>query len=495
MKMIFKSSLTILLAALMLLSVVSCSKPQREEVGMKVPEDTTAAPCDHTYEESIQTPALPLKDGVKLFTCSKCNDSYTEAIPMTKTLKILAVGNSFSSDAMEYLWQVCKDGGVETIVLGNLYIGGCTLDTHRNNILKNSPAYTYYKNTNGKWNSTPNTAPKTAFEDESWDIVTLQQASGSSGIAKTYVNLPELFNMVSENNQGAKVYWHMTWAYQQNSTHKEFPNYSKNQMTMYNAIVDATKTNVVDTNLDIVGVIPSGTAIQNLRSSYVGDTVTRDGYHMSNDYGRYTVALTWYAYLTGGDVANVDWVPPSYPELSKNLDVVRDSIKNALEKPFEVTKSSFTKNPNPVTPTPTNDAELFTSKGFDINNYEALDWGPMVAAFYNSTHGTHLTNAGNSSSSLIPKFIASRIISKSELPVGSIIIVDSGYQYRPEGWENESYKANGNRPGNVSTNFVPVTEDWWGSFTLRGFNISATNSKVMSESDIPHFRIYVPKAG
>ena len=266
-------------------------------------------------------------------------------------------------------------------------------------------------------------------------------------------------------------------------------------MTMYNAIVDATKTKVLDTDLAFKGIIPSGTAIQNLRSSYVGDTVTRDGYHMSNDYGRYTVALTWYAYLTGGDVANVDWVPPSYPELSKNLDVVRDSIKNALEKPFEVTNSTVTKNPNPVTPTPTNDTELFTSKGLDINNYVALDWGPMVAAFYNSTHGTHLTNAGNSSSSLIPKFIASRIISKSELPVGSIIIVDSGYQYRPEGWENESYKANGNRPGNVSTNFVPVTEDWWGSFTLRGFNISATNSKVMSESDIPHFRIYVPKAG
>ena len=79
-------------------------------------------------------------------------------------------------------------------------------------------------------------------------------------------------------------------------------------MTMYNAIVDTLKSTVLSKEL-IDGVIPSGTAIQNLRSSYVGDTVTRDGYHLSHTHGRYTAALTWYAYLTGGDVNEITWVP------------------------------------------------------------------------------------------------------------------------------------------------------------------------------------------
>ncbi len=37
----------------------------------------------------------------------------------------------------------------------------------------------------------------------------------------------------------------------------------------------------------------AGTAIQNLRTSYMGDTLTRDGYHLEVNTGRYTVSMTW----------------------------------------------------------------------------------------------------------------------------------------------------------------------------------------------------------
>ena len=54
-----------------------------------------------------------------------------ENLPTTvKSVKILAIGNSFSKDAMEHLYTVLKAEGVEEILLGNLYIGGCTLDKH-----------------------------------------------------------------------------------------------------------------------------------------------------------------------------------------------------------------------------------------------------------------------------------------------------------------------------------------------------------------------------
>ena len=49
---------------------------------------------------------------------------------MKRSIKILAIGNSFSIDAMEYLWHILRAGGVEEVVLGDLFIGGCPVDLH-----------------------------------------------------------------------------------------------------------------------------------------------------------------------------------------------------------------------------------------------------------------------------------------------------------------------------------------------------------------------------
>lgn len=333
-----KKFLVLTFALILILSASACHTkiPDKENTQTDVKTE-----CIHNYEESITSPAMPLRDGEAVYTCQKCSDTYTEVLPMTKTLKILAIGNSFSVDAMEYLWDICRDGGVETIILGNLYIGGCTLDKHKNNLEKNASSYTYYKNTDGEWSETSKTSIQTAFADENWDIITLQQASGSSGIHGTYSSLNYIVNEVARRNHNADIYWHMTWAYQQDSTHSEFPNYLNNQTSMYKAIINTLKQRVLP-NESIKGVIPSGTAIQNLRSSYVGDTVTRDGYHMSYDYGRYTTALTWFAYLTGGNIDAITWVPKTYENiLSENLAVIKESVKNALAEPYKVTESKI----------------------------------------------------------------------------------------------------------------------------------------------------------
>ena len=67
--------------------------------GSTSPED-----CEHQYELRIDTPAKALADGKGTQICTLCNDEYGVTLPATKTLKVLAVGNSFSVDAMEYLW-------------------------------------------------------------------------------------------------------------------------------------------------------------------------------------------------------------------------------------------------------------------------------------------------------------------------------------------------------------------------------------------------------
>ena len=110
----------------------------------------------------------------------------TPAVPGNGTIRILAVGNSFSVDAMEHLAVIFKAAGYETVVLGNLYIGGCSLDTHMKNINNTSYSYTYYKNTGDGWTSSDKETIDTGLMDEEWDIVTIQQVSQDSGKPETF---------------------------------------------------------------------------------------------------------------------------------------------------------------------------------------------------------------------------------------------------------------------------------------------------------------------
>ena len=60
-------------------------------------------------------------------------------------MKILAIGNSFSQDAFKYLNNVSVAGGHDVTTV-NLYIGGCTLEHHWNNVLENKDEYQYQLN-------------------------------------------------------------------------------------------------------------------------------------------------------------------------------------------------------------------------------------------------------------------------------------------------------------------------------------------------------------
>ena len=128
--------------------------------------------------------------------------------------------------------------------------------------------------------------------DENWDYISLQQASGKSGKYETYTVLADLIAGIKERCPKAKLLWHQTWAYASSSTHESFPDYDSNQMTMYSSIVTAARQAMTN-HTDLSLLIPSGTAIQNGRTSFLGDAFNRDGYHLEVTYGRYTAACTW----------------------------------------------------------------------------------------------------------------------------------------------------------------------------------------------------------
>ena len=151
-----------------------------------------------------------------------------------------------------------------------------------------------------------------------------QQTSKTCGLASTYgKTLTELLDIVEAKAPDAKFIWNMTWAYQQDSTHSSFPNYDRSQQKMYDMIIDCMHQ-CIETEPRFVLSIPCMTSIQNARTSFLGDTLTRDGYHLDYNIGRYIAGLTWYAALTGGDVDKVSYNPAPAAITSDMLAVARE---------------------------------------------------------------------------------------------------------------------------------------------------------------------------
>ncbi|MFR6415946.1 MAG: DUF4886 domain-containing protein [Alistipes shahii] len=98
-------------------------------------------------------------------------------------------------------------------------------------------------------------------------------------------------------NAGACIAWQQTWAYARNSQHRDFGRYEKNQQLMYRGIVSSVEQLMRETSVEVV--VPSGTAIQDLRNTALCDSLdlTRDGYHLNPGTGRYTAACAWFQTL------------------------------------------------------------------------------------------------------------------------------------------------------------------------------------------------------
>lgn len=249
-------------------------------------------------------------------------------------LKILAIGNSFSEDALEnYLYDLAKAGNKQ-IIIGNMYIGGAPLSLHVKNADSNKAAYVYRKTyLNGEKHTTKNVSLEQAIKDEHWDYISMQQASPLSGQYETVIkSLPLLITYVQSLAPQAKLVYHQTWAYQQNSTHAGFANYNKDQATMYQKIVEVAKK--VKKIKAIQFIVPAGTAIQNARTSSIGDHFTRDGYHLQLGYGRFTAACTWYEKLFNADVRKNPYKPEAISDAE--AAIAKEAAHNAVKKPFKV---------------------------------------------------------------------------------------------------------------------------------------------------------------
>lgn len=253
-----------------------------------------------------------------------------------RTVKILAIGNSFSRDAIEQNLHELAAADGDTAIVGNLYIGGCSLERHLNNVRGNRHDYVYRKiGADGKMTEKTKTSVKEALDDDNWDYISVQQASPFSGMFDTYAaSLPDLLDYVTANApKDSRLMLHQTWAYQQGAKHTGFKNYDNDQVTMYRAIVDANNRAAELGKIQIIA--PAGTAVQNARTSFIGDHMNRDGYHLDLGVGRFTAACVWYEKLFGKDVTENPYLPEGMnPDLAR---VAREAAHAAVAKPSEIT--------------------------------------------------------------------------------------------------------------------------------------------------------------
>jgi hypothetical protein len=287
--------------------------------------------------------------------------------PLTegKTLKLLAITSSFGLNTTQFLYDVAIAEGYapEDVTVARLYTSGCTLEKHLR-YAPDKPVYQYSKvsaESDGKLIKIKEEGEATLLDgllDEEWDIIFMQQGAAQSPQLNTYNDyIDQLRNIidpyVAEHCPNAKFIWNMLWGYQSNSTQSVFVNtFNSNQMYMYESNVNAVQKHVVP-RTDFDRIIPTGTVIQNARTSFFGDKLCRDTYHL-NDLGGILAAYGLYATITGQPLTevNIDAVTASSnnhigssyitaPLTERQKQVIIESVNNALADPFHVTESIY----------------------------------------------------------------------------------------------------------------------------------------------------------
>ena len=259
----------------------------------------------------------------------------------TNALKILFVGNSFAVDTSEHAVNVAHGLGISNIKLGTLYFGGCSLDLHYEHAMTDAAVYTYHVNEGNGWNSTPEYKISDAVKSDNWDWIAIQHGTRAGSrytSCECYEKLSPLIDYLKKLAPSrTKIAFNLAWMGESTYQHHEIISYNGNMALMREKLIEVTKKMVVNNpNVDLL--VPTGTAIENARTSNIG-LLTRDCFHLSVDKGRFIAALSFISTIAGIDADKITWVPDNVDEYAKRVAI--EAVKNAQKHPFDVTKLSI----------------------------------------------------------------------------------------------------------------------------------------------------------
>ena len=262
-----------------------------------------------------------------------------------KSIKILSIGNSASDDILAHVYSILNSYGVQEIVVANMYLDSADINKHVNAIATDSPTYIYKKNANGKWANSTGMKMSSVLKNEDWDIITFQQDISKSGDLSEYDKKINALIEYIENaiqNDKTKFAWNMIWSYAKTYSGSSFEKYEKDPVKMYQAIVECVNKKIL-TNKNIDFILPVGTAIQNARTSYLKETLFRDGSNLE-ELGQFIAGLTFVVGLTNWEINDLNYnlIPQRYIPY---LDVINESVDNAINKPYEIIESNCLVDP------------------------------------------------------------------------------------------------------------------------------------------------------
>lgn len=240
-------------------------------------------------------------------------------------MKVLSIGNSFSQDAQRYLHKLALNNGVD-IKAVNLYIGGCSLETHYKNMVSDAPEYDF--ELNGESTGKKVSIKQALFSDK-WDYITFQQSSYLSFDFDSYTPyLIELVAFAKNICPNAKILIHQTWAYEDKSQKLIDLGIFDTSFDMYLKVIDAYDKACKLINAD--GIIPSGMVMQ--KALDLGTKkVHRDTFHASLGFGRYMLSLCWYKVLTGKDVTDDNFNDFDEPVLDTERKIAIAAVNSIIK--------------------------------------------------------------------------------------------------------------------------------------------------------------------
>ena len=251
---------------------------------------------------------------------------------------ILAIGNSFSEDATCYLNQIAEAAGIGTYIV-NLYIGGCSLEQHWQNMISGEALYQYQENgaITERYVSI-----EEVLKERSWDYIVTQQCSADSGWKDSYEPfLENILGYLRERVPGAKIRLHETWAYEINSPQPAFWRYHRSQQEMYRRLSACYCEMSLKYNLPM---IPCGDVLQRARLETPfcvqnkGLSLCRDGQHVSFLYGRYLLACVWAKCLLGIYLADNSYLPYTDQEKEEADEELVALIRSIVDGyPYRIT--------------------------------------------------------------------------------------------------------------------------------------------------------------
>ena len=256
------------------------------------------------------------------------------------TLRVLILGNSFSSDATTYLHELALAIGLDTkrfCVYNGVISGGGINDWKKT--LDNNAERSYYRmagavamNVSGSLHDILN---------QPWDVCVLLQSSDASFRWSSFDNLPRLIEGIKNScpNTQLKLAYMMPWTHTKKSTAKEWA-----------GNISCARKIAMEYG---IRVIPVGTAIQNARKQGLdnGMYLTRDEWHMCNGVGKFIAACTMYegilSSFAGKSILENPDIHALTPEEadsrgamavdSSNERICKQCAFWAVEKPFSTT--------------------------------------------------------------------------------------------------------------------------------------------------------------